>query len=60
LVVITTALFYILTRISIWFAQHIQVSLFISAGTIGVVDEYLMRLFPVTIESAAPGGFIAS
>jgi hypothetical protein len=60
LVVITIALFYLLTRISDWFGQHIQVGFFITAGTIGVVDEYVMRLFPATIESAAPGGLIAS
>jgi len=60
LVVITAALFYLLTRISNWFSQHIQASFFISAGTIGFVDEYVLRLFPTTIESAAPGGFVAS
>jgi hypothetical protein len=60
LAAITVALFYLLTRVSAWFGQHLHVSLFTSAGTIGFVDEFVMRLLPATIESAAPGGLIAS
>jgi hypothetical protein len=29
-----------------------------TAGTIGVIDEYVMRLLPVKIDPAIPGGLI--
>jgi hypothetical protein len=35
------------------------VGVFITAGTIGVIDEYVMRLLPAEIDPAIPGGFIA-
>jgi hypothetical protein len=60
LVLITGGMFYFLGGVSAWLRQHLHFSLFITAGTIGVADEYVMRLFPATIESALPGGFIAS
>jgi hypothetical protein len=60
LALITAVLFYLLASISDWFREHIHATIFITAGTIGFLDECVMRLLPAKIEPAAPGGFIAS
>jgi hypothetical protein len=60
LVLITAALLYLLAGISDWFRQHIHVSFFVTAGTIGFIDECVMRLLPAKIEPAVPGGFAVS
>ena len=60
LVLVTAVVFYLLAKISGWVSQHAHISIFVAAGTIGLIDEYLMRLLPAKIESAAPGGFTAS
>jgi hypothetical protein len=59
LALITGALFYFLAGISDWLRHHINVGIFIAAGTIGVIDEYVMRLLPAKIDPAVPGGFVA-
>ena len=60
LVLITGALFYLLTKVSHWVGQHTHITIFVSAATMGVIDEYLMRLLPAKIEPAVPGGFTTS
>jgi hypothetical protein len=60
LVLVSAVVFYLLAKISDWVSQHARIGIFVTAGTIGLIDEYLMRLLPAKIESAAPGGFTAS
>ena len=60
LVLITSILFYLLMNVSDWLKQHIRIGVFVTGATIGVIDEYVMRLFPAELEPAAPGGFTAS
>jgi transposase-like protein len=57
---ITVVLFYFLTKVSAFLGRYLRISLFISAATIGIIDEYVMRLLPAKIEPAAQGGFTAS
>jgi hypothetical protein len=59
LALITGALCYFLAGISDWLRHHIPVGVFITAVTIGVIDEYVMRLLPAEIDPAIPGGLIA-
>jgi hypothetical protein len=60
LALVTGVLIYFLAVISNWLRLHIRVTAFGAAGAIGTVDEYVMRLFPVKIDPAIPGGFTAS
>jgi hypothetical protein len=60
LALITAVLFYLLTEVSDWLKQHLRIGIFVTAGTIGLIDEYVMRLLPAKIEPAAQGGFTAS
>lgn len=60
LALITGALFYFLAGISDWLRHHVNVTVFVTAGTIGLIDEYVMRLLPAKIDPAIPGGFTAS
>jgi hypothetical protein len=60
LALITGVLIYFLATISDWLRLHIRVTVFLSAATIGLVDEYVMRLLPAKIDPAIPGGFTAS
>jgi len=53
---ITAVLFSLLWWASQWTHRHLGTGLIITAGTVGLVDEYLMRLFPAQIEPAGPGG----
>lgn len=46
-----------LAEISDWFRQHIHLGVFVTGGTIGVIDDYVMRLLPAKIEPAVPSGF---
>ena len=41
-------------------ATPCQCDSFVTAGTIGLIDEYVMRLLPAKIDPAIPGGFTAS
>ena len=60
LVLVTGVLIYFLAIISNWLRLHIRVTVFSAAGAIRLVDEHVMRLFPVKIDPAIPGGFTAS
>lgn len=60
LTLITGVVFYFLTKVSALLRNYLRVGFFITAGTIGLIDEYVMRLLPAEIESAAQGGFTAS
>jgi transposase-like protein len=57
---ITVVLFFFLTKVSAFAGKYLRISFAISAGMIGLIDEYVMRLLPAKIESAAQGGFTAS
>ena len=60
LALITPILLYLLAAVSAWLRLHLRISIFVSVATIGLIDEFLMRLLPANIEPAVPGGFIAS
>lgn len=60
LALITPVLLYLLAAVSAWLRLHLRIGIFVTAGTIGLIDEYVMRLLPAEIEPAVPGGFIAS
>jgi hypothetical protein len=60
LALITMLLVYLMPLISHWLRQHVPEGIFITAGTIGVLDEYAMRLLPAKVEPAAQGGFSTS
>jgi transposase-like protein len=60
LTLITVVVFYFLTKVSALLRNYLRVGFVITAGTIGIVDEYMMRLLPAKIEPAAQGGFTAS
>jgi hypothetical protein len=49
-----------LAAVSAWLRLHLRISIFVSVATIGLIDEFLMRLLPANIEPAVQGGFIAS
>ena len=53
---ITPLLFFLLVQISAWFKLHIRLVLAVSFGTVGLIDEYVMRLLPAEIEPRAAGG----
>ena len=55
LAAITGALCLLLFEISDWFRLHLHVSI-AAFAVVGVIDEYLLRLLPATLEPAAPGG----
>jgi hypothetical protein len=46
----TGILINLLAVISDWLRLHIRVTVFLSAATIGLVDEYVMRLLPAKID----------
>jgi hypothetical protein len=48
-----------LGSVSAWLGLHLRVNIFASTATVGVIDEFVMRLLPAEIESASPGGFVA-
>jgi len=58
LALIVGALFYFVPGILSWLRHYIPVVFSMTAGTIGVIDEYVMRLLPVKIDPAIPGGLI--
>ena len=60
LALITPILLYLLAAVSAWLRLHLRISIFVSVASIGLIDEFLMRLLPAKIEPAVPGGFIAS
>jgi len=60
LALITGVMFYFLGGISAWLRQHFHFGIFITAGTIGVADEYAMRLFPAQLSPLYLAVFIAS
>ncbi len=60
LALITAVLLYLVVEISDWFRQHLGIGIFVTGGTIGLIDEYVMRLLPAKVEPAVPGGFTAS
>jgi hypothetical protein len=60
LVVITVALVFLVEPTLHWLREHIGLGIFVTGGTSGVTDEYVMRLLPTRIESATPGGFATS
>jgi len=46
---------------ALWFVSslahhHFGISLTVTAATVGAIDEYVMRIFPATIEPGAAGG----
>ena len=49
-------LMWVLVEISDWFKLHLHLTFAFSAASIGAMDEYVMRLFPVNIEPGASGG----
>jgi hypothetical protein len=55
---ITPVLLYLLVQISGWFQLHLRFTVFISAGSVGAIDEYVMRFLPAHIEPASPGSLI--
>ena len=59
LVVITAILFCVFVQVSEWVGDHAKLVICISAGTVGMLDEYITRLLPAEIEPAGPGGFAA-
>ena len=51
-------LFLLLAKLSAWFRLHLRLSLGLSAGAAGALDEYLMRFMPIEIEPAMPGSIV--
>ena len=55
LLIIMATLFFVMIKLSNLVRAHIGMFLTITAGTVAGIHEYIMRLFPATIEPA-PGG----
>ncbi len=60
LTLITMLLVCLMDLVWHWLRQHMPLSIFVTGGAIGVIDESAMRLLPAKVEPAAQGGFSAS
>ncbi|HXR09697.1 MAG TPA: hypothetical protein VN792_02915, partial [Candidatus Acidoferrales bacterium] len=60
LALITAVFSYGELQMSAWLRLHRDITIGVSIATIGLIDEWVTRLLPATIEPAGQGGFAAA